>query len=150
LNKDENKQPFTDVKIINTAEGSIKYATMTNNEINVYEQHKIVETIKNPGDSTYVFIDYDTEKNLIVIGSVDDGETILNVYPADRSLKSFNFNFDPVKDILLRTFHHVVVVKLQSEGQRLMIVGHRPVRREMLFNDVVREVGSEFQVFSLV
>jgi hypothetical protein len=150
LNKDEKRQPFTDMKIVSAKEENLKYVVMTNIEINVYEQNKVVQTIENPGNLTYVFVDYDTAKDYVVIGSVNDTATIVDVYPADRSLNSFTFGFDPRNDILLKTSHNVLVIKLPREGQRLMIVGHKPVGREMLFNDIAREVGTEFQVFVLV
>eukprot|EP00826_Nyctotherus_ovalis_P040533 TRINITY_DN4005_c0_g1_i14.p1 TRINITY_DN4005_c0_g1~~TRINITY_DN4005_c0_g1_i14.p1 ORF type:complete len:170 (+),score=45.17 TRINITY_DN4005_c0_g1_i14:514-1023(+) len=149
LNKDLQRQPFTDVKILNATESTLKYILMTNVEINVYEQNKVVETIKNPGKKTFVFVDYDTESNVVVIGSVNDTEKTVDAYPADNSLPPFSFTFDLMNDALLRTWNQILVVKFQTQEQRSMIVAHNPVNREMLFNDLAREVGSDFQVCSV-
>lgn len=146
LNKDLQRQPFTDVKILSATESALKYILMTNVEINVYEQNKVVETIKNPGSKTFVYIDYDTEKKMVVIGSVNDTEKMVDSYPADNSLPPFTFSFDQMNDALIRTWNQLLIVKFQTQEQRSMIVAHNPVNREMLFNDLAREVGSDFQV----
>lgn len=146
LSKDIHRQPFTDIRIINATEGFLKYAIMTNIEINVYENHKIVETIKNPGNMTYVFFDYDKQKKVVVVGSVNDGATEVRVYPADNSQEPFVFAFDPLNDYLLRTWQYVLVVKPPTKTQRFMIVAHKVLGREMLYNDIVKEIGGEFQV----
>lgn len=146
LNKDLHRQPFTDFKIINATEAGLKYGLLTNIEINIYEHNKIVETVKNPGNCTFVIFDYDTKENKISIGSINDEEKTLNVYPADRSLKDFNLAFDPLNDALLRTSQHVLIVKFPKGEQRHMILAHKTLTREMLYNDIAKEVGSEFQV----
>lgn len=119
---------------------------LTNIEINIYEQNKIVETVKSPADCTFVVFDYDTENNKLSIGSINDGEKVLNIYPADKSLAYFNLSFDPLNDALVKTSQHFMTVKLPKEGKAYMILTYKILSREMLYNDITKEIGAEFQV----
>jgi hypothetical protein len=149
LTKDEHRKPFADIKIINGTKDSLMYLVMTNVELDLYENEKLIESVKNPGNMTYVFADYDTKRKKLVIGSVADGAKMVDTYPVDHSMDPFSFAFDPIKDYLLRTWQYVLILRPPRDGQGFMIIAHKIVSREMLFNDIAREIGSDFKVLCI-
>lgn len=146
LNLDPNKDTYTDVRIIDGTEKGLKYLIMTNTEVNVYLNNKIVESQKCPEGNIYVYSDYDREGKKIVVGSLEDGSQTLNVYPVDHSLPPFNLSYNPERDYIISTSQYILILKAPTKTTSFMIVAHRIVEREMIFNDVKKEVGADFQV----
>ena len=146
LRKDMQRLPFTDVHIVTKTPENFTYVIMTNNEIRTFEKDKETWSIKASPKEIFVFVGYDYTYSSVVMASVADEASEVVTRPVNGALKPFTFMFNPQSDYLLKTWQYVLVIRMPPHSKTTMIIAHRIEKREMLFNEVEREAGEEFQV----
>jgi hypothetical protein len=146
LNKDEMRQPFTDVVIVNSSRANFSFLLMTNKELKAYENgiEKMVFAAKP--DELFIYCSYDHERSIPVICSVTDGELEMKERPINDILKPFVIGFNPKTDVIIKTWQQTLIIKFPPHSKSTMIIANRAERREMLISEIEREVGPEFQV----
>ncbi len=150
LHKDLHRLAFTDAIIINSSSTNLTYAVMSNKEVRTYEFNKETWSMTAKENETYVFTAYDYERKSVVMAAVLDGQTELKTWPVNGAAKPFSFSFNQYTDILLKTWQYVLVVRMPPYSKQTMIIAHRPDKREMLFNEIEREIGTGFQIKDIV
>lgn len=146
LHKNMTKLPYTDIHIVSATSANLTYLIMTNNEVRSFHFAEETWSMKCADNELLVYVGYDTARESVVIATVLDGGEEVSSRPVNGALKPFTFMFNPYTDILLKTWQYVLVIRMPPHSKSTMIIAHRPEKREMLFNDLEREAGADFQV----
>jgi len=149
LSKDESRLPFTDAFIVNATKENMTYMLMSNTQLKINENHKEKRSLSAGVNETYVFVGYDSVRQSAVIGTIKDDEKEVKTWPINGGLEPFKFGFDQYNDILLKSAKNVLILKLQSENG-VMIMAHSIEKREIMFNDIAKEVGEQFQLQDII
>ena len=149
LNKDIQRLPYTDIYFVNASATNLTYIVMSNKEIKVFENNKEKWALQANSNETLVFVGYDSDRKSVIKAAVVDGTEEVRSQPINGELKPFVFSFNIENDILLRTWQYALIVRTPPHSKTTMIIAHRVSGREMLFNEIEREIGEEFQVIDI-
>ena len=93
-----------------------------------------------------MFTGYDWTHNSAVIGVVAEGSQEVRTWPINGALKPFSLAFNKETDIMLKNWQYVLIVKIPPFHSEPMITVHHIESRDVLFNPLDKEPGSQFQV----